>query len=93
MYKERKAQLDAGLEAYADKIEQFLALQDFLANDLGLMGQVTNRRNAEGKIEHILKLTDEPASSVHIEKTFEADGSSTEWDVIDLADKWGANNA
>lgn len=86
MYEERIAQLNAGIEAHQDKITQFLQLADFLYKDLGLIGEVHSRIDGED-ISYKLLLIDRPASSVHITKEYNEDGTSTEWQVTDLSDR------
>lgn len=84
-YEQRIQQLNAGLEQYSDKLTAFLAIADFLYKDLGLIGEVHSKIDANG-ITYSLHLIDRPASSVQIKKTFNEDGTQTEWEVIDLTD-------
>lgn len=84
-YEERVARLDAGMQAYAQQIQQFLALADFLYKDLGLIGEVHSHIDGD-EVTYSLHLIDRPATSVQIKKTFHEDGTQTDWVVHDLTE-------
>lgn len=85
MYEERIAQLNAGITAHQDKLTNFLQLADFLYKDLGLIGEVHSKIEGD-QVTYTLHLIDRPATSVQIRKVFNEDGTSTEWEAIDLTD-------
>lgn len=83
MYEERIAQLNAGLSSHEDKIQMVLGIVNFLYRDLGLMGQISSIDGPKGKDFEII-LIDKPATSVDIRKTYKSDGSTSDWEAIDL---------
>lgn len=85
MYEERIAELEAGITTYQDKITQFLQLADFLYKDLGLIGEVHSHIDGEN-ITYSLHLIDRPSTSVQIKKIYNEDGTSTDWQAVDLTE-------
>ena len=85
MYEERIAALDQGLAVYDTQVKQFLALADFLYKDLGLIGEVHSKIDGDD-VTYTLQLIDRPATSVQITKTYQEDGTSSDWLAVDLAD-------
>lgn len=87
MYSERIIELNTATEQYREQINQFLALADFLYNDLGLLGEVHSHIDGEN-VTYTLELIDRPATSVQIRKKFTNSGE-TDWSAIDLTNPTG----
>lgn len=85
MYEERITQLNTGVAAHNTELGQFLALANFLYNDLGLIGEVHSKIDGE-TVSYELHLIDRPSTSVQIVKKLFSDGTSTEWEVQDLTE-------
>lgn len=85
MYEERIEQLNTGLNQYTGELTNFLGLLDFVYKKLGLIVEVHSQIDGD-EVHYTAMLVDRPSTSVQIVKTFNEDGTQSEWKAIDLTE-------
>ena len=55
---------------------------------MGLLIQVRNHVSGDD-VTHSLLLTFKPSTSIEIKKLIQSDGTESDWEVLDLSDKYG----